>query len=74
MIWLKVHSLISEVSMLIKVQYSGGYSTVVDSQFLSSIDSLGEYVSAQFQGDEYSLNCEFVEISFLPANQLSQCL
>ncbi len=56
--------------MLLKIQYSGGYSSIVDSQFLSSLDSLGKYITAQFQSDEYSLKCELIEIRFTSTPQL----
>lgn len=49
--------------MLIKVHYSGGYSDCVDSRVLASV-SWTEYADFQFQGDEYSLNCESIEINF----------
>ena len=58
--------------MLLKIQYSGGYSSLVDSKFLSSLDSLGKYLTAQFQSDEYSLKCEFIEIRFNSTHQLPQ--
>jgi hypothetical protein len=57
--------------MLLKIQYSGGYSSLVDSQFLSSLDSLGNYLTAQFHSDEYSLKCEFIEIHFTSTPQVS---
>ena len=57
--------------MLLKIQYSGGYSSLVDSQFLSSLDSLSNYLTAQFQSDEYSLKCEFIEIRFTSTHQVS---
>jgi hypothetical protein len=49
--------------MLIKVHYSGGYYDCVDSRFLASV-SWTEYTNFQFQGNEYSLDCESIEIDF----------
>ena len=49
--------------MLIKVNYAGGYSNCIDSKRLTSV-SWTEYANFQFQGDEYSLNCESIEIAF----------
>lgn len=49
--------------MLIKVHYAGGYTDCVDSGVLSSV-SLTEYTNFQFQGDEYSLRCESIELVF----------
>jgi hypothetical protein len=49
--------------MLIKVHYSGGYTDCVDSRVLASV-SWTDYANFQFQGDEYSLKCESIEIDF----------
>jgi hypothetical protein len=63
--------------MLVKVHYSGGYSGCVGSKFFASV-SLAEYINFQFQADEYSLNCESIEINFrselvsYPARQLAE--
>ena len=63
--------------MFVKVHYSGGYSGCVDSTFFTSV-SLAEYINFQFQADEYSLDCESIEINFRsdlvssPARQLAE--
>jgi hypothetical protein len=49
--------------MLIKIHYSNGFSCCVDSAFLSSV-SFAEYLTSQFQFDEYGLPCDSIEIMF----------